>query len=69
MPVYDGSKWDWKPVRDMYLDEQGVEQWKTAFYKLEGWDPKTGYPNRKTLEDLGMKHVADVLQAKNKLGL
>ena len=53
----------------MYLNEQGVEQWKTAFYKLEGWDPKTGYPVRKTLEDLGLKHVADVLQAKNKLGL
>ena len=68
MPVYDGSKWEWKPVRDMYLDEQGVEQWKTAFYKLEGWDPKTGYPVRKTLEDLGMKHVADVLQAKKQAG-
>ena len=69
MPVYDGSSWAWKPVRDMYLDEHGVEQWKTAFYKLEGWDPKTGYPLRKTLENLGMKHVADVLQAKNRLGL
>jgi aldehyde:ferredoxin oxidoreductase len=52
----------------MYFDEQGVERWKTAFYKLEGWDPTTGYPNRKTLEDLGMKHVADILQEKGKLG-
>ena len=68
LPVFDGSNWSWKPVRDMYLSEKGVEQWKTAFYELEGWDPKTGYPNRKTLEGLGMKHVADVLQAKNKLG-
>jgi hypothetical protein len=38
--------------------------WKTAFYKVEGWDPKTGYPARKTLEDLGLKHVADVLAAR-----
>jgi aldehyde:ferredoxin oxidoreductase len=57
-----------EPVRDMYLDEKGGERWKTAFYKLEGWDPETGYPIRKTLEDLGLKYAADVLQAKNKLG-
>ena len=68
MPVYDGSKWDWVPGNDMMLDEGGVEQWKTAFYKLEGWDTQTGYSIRKTLEDLGLKNVADVLQAKNKLG-
>ncbi len=67
-PVFDGSKWSWTQIRDMYLDEQGVEQWKTAFYNLEGWDTKTGYPTRKTLEELGMKHVADVLQSKNRLG-
>jgi aldehyde:ferredoxin oxidoreductase len=68
MPVFDGSEWAWKPVRDMYLDEEGVEQWKTAFYRLEGWDPDTGYPNRKTLEELNLKHVADMLQTKNRLG-
>ncbi len=68
LPIYDGSKWEWKSCTDLYLDEQGVEQWKTAFYKFEGWDPKTGYPTRNTLEGLGLKHVADLLQAKNKLG-
>jgi aldehyde:ferredoxin oxidoreductase len=68
MPVFDGSTWSWKPVRDMYLDERGVEQWKTSFYKLEGWDPATGYPTRKTLESLGLKSAADLLQAANKLG-
>jgi hypothetical protein len=50
------------------LDHRGVERWKTAFYTFEGWDPKTGYPTRKTLEDLGVKHVADVLKANNRLG-
>ncbi len=68
MPTYDGSKWDWAAGSDMYLDEDGVEQWKTAFYRFEGWDTRTGYPNRNTLEDLGLKNVADLLQAKNKLG-
>ena len=68
MPTYDGSKWDWVNCRDLYIDVKGLEQWKTAFYKVEGWDPQTGYPKRKTLEDLGMKHVADLLQSRNKLG-
>ena len=68
LPVYDGSKWDWQGLTDLYLDEQGVEQWKTAFYKFEGWDPKSGYPNRKTLQGLGLNHVADVLQSQDKLG-
>jgi aldehyde:ferredoxin oxidoreductase len=67
-PVFDGSRWEWKSNRDLYLDEKGFEQWKTAFYTVEGWDPQTGYPKRTTLEDLGMKPVTDVLQAKNKLG-
>ncbi len=68
IPVYDGSKWDWKNCRELYLDDQGVEHWKTEFYRFEGWDTNTGYPARKTLEALGLKYVADVLQAKNKLG-
>jgi len=64
LPVYNGSEWNWIPVRDMYLNEEGVEHWKTEFYKIEGWDPKTGYPTRKTLEEMDMKHVADLLQTK-----
>jgi aldehyde:ferredoxin oxidoreductase len=68
LPVYDGSKWEWTNCRELYLDDSGVEQWKTSFYKVEGWDPKTGYPTRKTLEELGMKHVADVLEARKRLG-
>jgi aldehyde:ferredoxin oxidoreductase len=52
----------------MYLNEQGVEQWKTLFYQVEGWDTKTGFPKRRTLEDLGLKNEADMLQVRNKLG-
>ena len=68
LPIFDGAKWEWENCRELFLEDRGVEQWKGYFYKVEGWDPQTGYPRRKTLEDLGMKHVADVLQAKNKLG-
>ena len=67
-PIYDGSKWDWQDCKELYFTEEGVNQWKTHFYEIEGWNTDTGYPTRKTLEDLKMKHVADYLQSKNKLG-
>ena len=35
---------------------------------LEGWDPKTGWPKRSTLEQMDMEFVADGLQAAGKLG-
>jgi aldehyde:ferredoxin oxidoreductase len=69
LPVYDGTKWDWIDCGDLYLDNAGVEHWKTAFYNFEGWDSQTGYPRRSTLEKLGLRHVADVLQADNKLAI
>lgn len=44
------------------------EDFKTRFYKLEGWDPDSGFPTRNTLEHLGLKDVADELERKGKLG-
>jgi len=67
-PVFDGSKWDWKNCKELYFSKEGVEQFKTHFYNVEGLNPDSGYPKRKTLEDLGMKHVADYLKSKDKLG-
>ena len=68
IPVFDGMKWDWKDCSDLYLDHDGVEQWKTAFYSFEGWDSRTGHPKRHTLEKLGLSQVADVLENNGKLG-
>ena len=51
----------------MTFDRQKFEDWKTKFYELEGWDTKTGWPMRKTLEELGLKNVADLLESKCKL--
>jgi aldehyde:ferredoxin oxidoreductase len=68
LPIFDGSKWEWQNCKELYLTREGVDQWKTHFYNIEGWDEDMGYPKRQTLEDLGMKHVADLLQSKNKLG-
>ncbi len=66
-PIYDGKKWEWQNCRELYFTEDGVEKWKDHFYDIEGWDKETGYHKRKTLEDLGLKHVADVLKSKNRL--
>jgi hypothetical protein len=42
LPVFDGSKRDWQNCGELYLEDKGVEQWKTNFYKAAGWDPQTG---------------------------
>ena len=67
-PVYQDGQWSFENQNDLYLDREGVELFKTNFYKLEGWDVKTGWPTRKTLEGLGMKKVADTMAAKGRLG-
>jgi aldehyde:ferredoxin oxidoreductase len=68
MTVYENGKWQMVTRENLYLDRAGVEQWKTNFYKVEGWDPDTGWPTRKTLEELGLKNVADTLEEAGRLG-
>ena len=67
-PIYVDGKWSFEDQADLYLDKAGVEEFKSHFYKLEGWDVKTGWPTRNTLEGLGMKRVADTLASKGRLG-
>lgn len=67
-PVFTNGKWSFEDQGDMYLEKSGVEEFKTHFYKLEGWDVKNGWPTRPTLEGLGMKKVADTMAAKGRLG-
>ena len=52
----------------MYLDRKGVDDFKNHFYALEGWDKEHGWPTRKTMEDFGLKKVADTMAAKGRLG-
>ena len=68
-PIYVNGKWSLdEPLADMCLDRTGVETFKTRFYEFEGWDTNTGWPARKTLEDLGLKNVGDELKKAGKLG-
>jgi hypothetical protein len=67
-PVYVDGKWSFEDQSDLYLEKSGVEQFKTSFYKLEGWSVDKGWPTRKTLDELGMKKIADTMAAKGKIG-
>jgi len=68
LPGREKGKWDYIRVDGRCLDKAKFEQFKTKFYNLEGWDIRTGWPRRKTLESLGLKFVADELEKKGKLG-
>lgn len=39
-----------------------------AMLKYAGWDPNTGWPQRSTLELMGLGYVADELEGKGRLG-
>ncbi len=68
VPIYENGKWRNDNAPDMYLDRKGVDDFKTNYYALEGWDKEHGWPTRKTLEDFGLKKVADTMAAKGRLG-
>ena len=68
MPMVVDGKWTYATGAGRTLDREKVEDFKTRFYKFEGYNPENGYPTRATLEKMGMNKVADVLQSKGKLG-
>jgi len=68
VPIFENGKWRNDAAPDMYLDRKGVDDFKTHYYTLEGWDKEHGWPTRKTLEGFGLKKVADTMAAKGKLG-
>jgi len=68
MPVFENNEWSYKSVAGRKLDRKRVEDWKTLFFKLEGWNVETGWPTRETLSKLGLDNVADELEKNKKLG-
>ena len=69
MPMYDdkAKTWSYATGQERKLDRARFEEWKTTFYELEGFSTTSGRPTRKTLEDLGLKNVADVMRRKGTL--
>ena len=68
LPMYQNGKWNYETGKGRTLDRAKVEEFKTKFYKFEGYNPDNGYPKRDTLEKAGLKKVADLLQSRNRLG-
>ena len=64
--VFKDGKWT-DDVCEFPFDKAKMDEFKTIYYELEGWDTATGLPTRKTLEDLDLKFVADELDARGKL--
>jgi aldehyde:ferredoxin oxidoreductase len=64
----ESGNWRYQDLMGRSLDREKFEEWKSIFYRLEGWDSKTGWPTRATLELMEMGYVADVLEAAGKLG-
>jgi len=50
------------------LDRAQWEDLKDRYYALRGWNVTTGRPTRPRLEQLGMRDVADTLEAAGRLG-
>jgi aldehyde:ferredoxin oxidoreductase len=69
---YDrGAQMEWNEfvpkLRIANIDEGKFASTVANFYDLWGWDRKTGWPTRDTLESLDLKDVADELHKLGKL--
>ncbi len=68
MPGKEKGKWDYYGYSQRTLDRDKFDDFKTLFYRLQGWDTATGYPTRVALESLDLGYVADELEKNGKLG-
>jgi aldehyde:ferredoxin oxidoreductase len=62
------GQWVYRDIMGRTMDRRKFEEFKTSFYRLEGWDTASGWPTRATLEGLGLREVADTLEAAGRLG-
>ena len=55
------------PYKGERLEREGMDRMLDDYYRVVGWDKVTGAPTRKTLEDLGLRDVADELAGMGKI--
>ena len=67
MPGISNGKWDYVRTSGRHFGRDKFEEFKTRFYQFQGWDTKTGYPTRNTLESLDLGYVSDELEKNGKL--
>jgi len=68
LPGRENGKWGYHDYCNRSIDKKKFDGFKTRFYRLQGWDTKTGWPKRNTLKSLGLGHVAVELNRKGRLG-
>jgi aldehyde:ferredoxin oxidoreductase len=68
LPGLEDGVWDYRGYSRRKFDRAKFEEFKTTFYKLQGWDVESGYPTKATLESMDLGYVADELEKKGKLG-
>jgi aldehyde:ferredoxin oxidoreductase len=68
LPGRKNGKWDYIDALGRKIDRKKFEEFKTGFYRLQGWDIETGYPGERTLTSMGLEDVARELKARGKLG-
>ena len=66
--VKENGKWKYLNFCGRSLDREKFEEFKTRFYKFQGWDPATGWPTRSNLESIGLGCIADELEQSGRLG-
>jgi len=68
LPVFENGEWQYSGNLGRSLEKERFENWKIKYYAFEGWDTESGWPTRNTLEELGLRNVADTLESTGKLG-
>jgi aldehyde:ferredoxin oxidoreductase len=68
LPVYEKGQWKFSDNLGRTLDPDRFEEWKSRYFRLEGWDVGSGWPTRATLEEMGLRKIADALEHHNRLG-
>jgi aldehyde:ferredoxin oxidoreductase len=68
MPGIREGQWDYVETSGRHFDREMFEDFKTRFYRFQGWDPATGWPTRPNLESIGLKAAADELEKRDRLG-
>ena len=68
LPMYIDGEWKYEGGRGRQLDRAKFEDFKTRFYKFEGYNPENGFPTEATLSEMNMPNVAETLKKTNKLG-
>ncbi len=68
MPGIRNGQWDYVETSGRRFDRDKFEDFKSRFYRFQGWDPTTGRPTRSALESMGLKSAADELEKQGLLG-